>query len=502
MMRHAFSLVLVTSLCGVARTMHAQDLLRGGLLRENARYHVEVQGQSGTPRAALYTHANRYGLASTQGHAGYLRAGITRDVQEDSARHWRMGYGIDVAGLLKHTSSMAIHQAYVDVEYDWARLTIGAKAQPIHLKHEALSSGSFTLGKNSRPVPEVRLEIPHYLALDKGGWVSIKGHIAYGLSTDGAFQERYVREGQQYTRGTRIHTKSGFMRLGNETKFPLTLEGGLEMAGQYGGTAYNVNYAGYKDVVLSNGVKAMWHAFLPGGSDVTDEGYDNAVGNTLGSWLLAINYKGKDWRVRAYYDHFFEDHSQLFMQYNWRDGLWGVEVVLPRNPIAHTVVYEYMNTMHQSGALYHDHTPTIPDQVSGRDNYYGHGIYGSWSHWGQYIGHPLFITPLYRKDGSLSVSNNRFRAHHIGVSGQPHASLGYRVLATFTQNRGTYNALYPQQRQGQHYLVEANYTPQYIGRTYVDGWRATLGLALDRGAHLGRNTSVMLTISRSGDLFK
>lgn len=479
----------------------AQDLLRGGLLKEDVRYHVEAHGQTGESTPALYTHANRYGINSVNGHASYLRAGITRDVLTDSARHWRMGYGVDVAGFIRHTSTWAIQQAYVEVEYDWARLTLGAKEHPLHLKHQRLSTGSFTLGKNSRPIPEIRLAIPNYLSLDKNNWVAVKGHVAFGVTTDGGFQKNYVAVGQHYVDKTCMHTKSGFLRLGNATKFPLTLEGGLEMAAQYGGTIYNLNQQGIKDLNMSHGLKAMWHALIPGGSDVTDEGYDNAVGNTLGSWLLALNYHGKGWKARVYYDHFFEDHSQLFMEYNWKDGLWGVEIELPRNPMVNTMVYEHLNTKHQSGAVYHDHTTALPDQISGRDNYYHHALYGSWSHWGQYVGNPLFITPLYRKDGRLRVTNNRFVAHHFGVSGLPFATLTYRVLATWTTNWGTYDNLYEHKKSGQHYLFELDYKPKFLGRKDVEGWSARLGVALDRGAHLGNNTTVMLTVGRSGNLF-
>lgn len=494
-------ILLFVALWGGTILVQAQELLRGGLLREGARYHVELQAQTGSSKTAFYAQANRYGLSTLRGDAGYLRVGATRDVAVDSARRWRMGYGIDVAALLKHTSAIAVHQAYADVEYDWARLTIGAKVHPMQMKNQSLSMGNFTMGKNSRPVPEVRLEVPEYVVLDKKGWLAVKGHLAYGISTDGAFQKSYVSEGEKYVRGARIHTRSGFVRVGNQDKCPLTFEAGLEMAAQYGGTIYNLNTAGYVHLPMSNGIGAMWHALIPGGNDVTDEGYDNAVGNTLGSYLLALSYKSKKWGVRAYYDHFFEDHSQQFLQYNWRDGLWGIEAQLSENGIVQQVVYEHINTTHQSGPLYHDRTPTIRDQVSARDSYYSHVLYGSWSHWGQYIGNPLFITPLYRNDGSLRVLNNRFVAHHVAVAGQPLPDLGYRMMATFTSNRGTYDHLYERIKRAQHYLVEVDYAPKYLGRHYVEGWRATLGLAIDRGSHVGHNTSLMLTISRSGNLF-
>lgn len=58
-----------------------------------------------------------------------------------------------------------------------------------------------------------------------------------------------------------------------------------------------------------------------------------------------------------------------------------------------TLVYEFLRTTDQSGAIYHDHTEAIPDQISARDNYYNHGLYTGWQHWGQAIGNPLFTSP-------------------------------------------------------------------------------------------------------------
>ena len=59
--------------------------------------------------------------------------------------------------------------------------------------------------------------------------------------------------------------------------------------------------------------------------------YANATGNTVGSWLFRLNYKGKNWRVSAYLDHYFEDHSQMFWEYGWRDGLYGIDITPARN---------------------------------------------------------------------------------------------------------------------------------------------------------------------------
>ena len=196
------------------------------------------------------------------------------------------------------------------------------------------------------------------------------------------------------------------------------------MATQFGGTIYNLD-ATHPKVELDHGLKAFWNAFFSGGNDPTDGVYANNSGNMLGSWIADISYKFPTWKVRAYYDHFFEDHSGLFMLgsggwnadntkqsrhftgYKLKDGLWGVEVTLPKNRFVSDIVYEYLYTKYQSGPLYHDHTAQIPDEVGGKDGYYSHNLYLAWAHWGQVIGNPLITSPIYNKDRVLQIRNNR-----------------------------------------------------------------------------------------------
>ena len=145
-----------------------------------------------------------------------------------------------------------------------------------------------------------------------------------------------------------------------------------------------IDYAGEP---IDQGIKLggnVWSAFVASGGDVNDfEGFSNAVGNHVGSWHVRLDWKGKGWSIGGYMDHLFEDHSQLSMQYGfWKDMLLGLEVNLPGNRFVSSVVYEHNGTKNQSGPVYHDATPENPQQISARDNYYAHHIYGSWQHAG------------------------------------------------------------------------------------------------------------------------
>jgi len=498
-------LAFVLCLLSGAAAVQAQSVFAG--LGKGIEYKAEAQVTVSDGQSPLWLSANKYGLSSVTGDNGYLRAGIRRSVRTDSARHWRVGYGADFAVAYNFTSSFVIQQLYADFEYKKVRLSVGSKERRAPLKNHELSSGSQVLGINARPVPEVRFELPEYLSLTgKSNWVAIKGHIGYGMMTDGRWQEDYVGldgEGRKlhYAKKALYHSKAGYLRLGNEEKFPVVFEGGLEMACQFGGTIYNpVGRSGIygEQLEMGHGFKDFIDAFFATGGDATDEEYTNAAGNTVGSWQFSLSYKGKGWGLRAYYDHYFEDHSMMFFEYGWRDGLLGLELTLPENRFVSSAVYEFMNTTYQSGPVYHDHTEAIPDQISGVDNYYNHNLYQGWQHWGQAIGNPLFTSPLYNRDGNLTFTGNRFRAHHFGLCGDPLRGLHYRLLYTYMSNWGRYAVPYTDVKYNHSFLCELTYDLSRLGRLRANGWSVGAAFALDRGAQIGDHTGFQFTLRKTG----
>jgi len=86
--------------------------------------------------------------------------------------------------------------------------------------------------------------------------------------------------------------------------------------------------------------------------------------------------------------------------------MYGVEVTLPKNRFVSSFVGEYLYTKYQSGPIYYDHSQVISDHIGGRDDYYNHGTYVGWQHWGQVAGNPLYLSPVYNEDGSLYIRKN------------------------------------------------------------------------------------------------
>lgn len=474
-----------------------------GRLAHDINYNVEASATvADGDYAPFWLTEGRHGLSSTKTSSGYLRAGLSRSVAADSARHWRIGYGVDVAVPVRYTSSFVLQQLYADFRWDALGLSVGSRERDAELKNPRLSSGGMTFSANARPVPQVRIGLPDFWNIPgTHDWLAIKGHIAYGIFTDGGWQEDYIPAGQLRTKNVRYHSKAGFLRIGNEEKFPLTFTGGLEMYAQFGGEAWNVGTRlddptmDGSHVEMGNGIKDYWNAFIPGGSDATDGAFKNSEGNQVGSWHFSLKWQGQGWSLRGYAEHYFEDHSQMFVQYGWKDMLWGIEAELPKNPFVSGIVYEYLHTTDQSGPVYHDATDALPIQISGIDKYYNHNIYGGWQHWGQAMGNPLLLSPIYNADHTLTFYHSRILAHHVGIEGQPLPELGYRLLFTHLKSLGTYdqpNATGNPQFAN-YFMLEANYAPRNF-----HGISFSAAFATNGGNLIGQSTGGMLTVRKVG----
>lgn len=472
-------------------------------LGENVQYSFTAQGTAGGgDNAPFWFTNNRYGLGTTENFSGLARVALWRTVETDSIWFWRMGYGVDLASPINGENGyFCIQQAYADIEWKMLRLSLGQKERPSELKNPYLSTGGMTLGMNARPLPQVRLEMPDFWTVPgTKGIFSFKAHLAYGWFTDAKWQKKFnAGTTNVYTSGSMFHSKALFLRFGNRKLFPLEFTGGLEMACQFAGMGYNVQqYVGgllAQEIPLGGNIL---NAFFPSGGDVNDENYTNAAGNQLGSWHVRFDWIQKGWNVAIYMEHFFEDHSQMFMQYGfWKDMLLGIELNLPRNSFVTTFLYEYNTTMNQSGPLYHDETVEKPLQISGQDDYYRNHIYGAWQMGGFVLGNPLLLSPIYNsyfgKQGNLTPLHNRVQVHHLGLMGKPSAQWTWRAMYTHQYSLGTYNQPTLNPCTANYLLLEATYTP-----SWAPGLSMTASYGHNDGNLLGKSNGAMLTVKFNG----
>lgn len=205
---------------------------------------------SGGEHTPFWLTANKQGLSSIEKNSGYLRAGIFREMEDD--KRFSYAFGADLAVAYNFSSSFIIQQLYADLKYRCLQLSIGSKERHSEFNNPFLSSGGLTFSGNTRPIPQVRIGIPEYTPVPgTKGWLAFKGHVAYGMFTDDGWQKDFVAPGNKYTEHVLYHSKDLYVKIGNREKFPLILEGGLEMAAQFGGNAY----IGNDKTDMPNGIK-------------------------------------------------------------------------------------------------------------------------------------------------------------------------------------------------------------------------------------------------------
>lgn len=503
-----FSLLNIVSYANTSASV-SDSVTVGKSSKNKKKIQLDLRGElnftlGGGEYSPFWFANNTYGVGSIEKNNGYLRLSAVKPMNRET--RWDWGAGVDLIGGFRRESPFNIQQLYGEIRYRCLDLMIGQKEIPGYVNDAKLSMGNLLYSNNAMPVPQVRAGIFNYADIwGTKGWLGIRGYIAFGKFSDSKWIRNWVEDGL-YPQQALYHSKGLWLRNGNPDKFPLTFEAGIEMATQFGGTVRYYKYSnGFNKptIVVSKmptGFKAFWKALVPlGGDSSTALGEQNNIqGNFLGNWTFVLAWTPKaDWSIRAYYEHYFEDHSMLYIDYPWKDGMWGVEVKLPKNRFVSKAVYEFINAKDQSGAAYWDKRPELPIQVSGADCYYEHYLYGSWQNWGRTIGTPLAISPIYG-DHTLSLLSSRFQAYHLGFEGQPTDDIGYRVLLTYSRHWGTYHNPLPDVATSVNFLAEVNWKPRNI--RLLRGWEGTLSIGADGGDLLGKNFGVQLSIAKTLNL--
>lgn len=478
--------------------------LYGQTTNSSFTYHIETGVTAGGGAyAPLWFTANRNGLSSIEPNSVYLETGLT--LTKPLKHGWNIDAGLDLATAANNTSAFIVQQLYTDISWRFLCLSIGSKEREPFGKNNRLSSGGMVEGNNARPVPQVRIGIEKFTDIPfTNSWLKVKGHIAYGRFTDDRWQRDHVGIRKQYVEDVLYHSKSLLFRIGKKEKFPLELDFGMIMAAQFCGKTFEYDANRNKILMykMPCGVNEFFDVLIPGkgGDDAPWGDQVNILGNHVGSWNFSLSYYLNDWIFRGYYEHFFDDHSQMFFEYGrWKDGHIGVEITLPHNRWVSSFVWEGLATKDQTGALLYDgfagHFSEY--QISAKDNYYNNYYYQSWQHWGMGIGNPLLPSPLYNEDGSLTIPSNRVRSHHIGISGNPSQEISYRVLMSYARHWGTYEVPLDEVTRQFNSLYEISYSPRKLR-----GWTISAALGLDHGNLLGNNTGGMLTIKKEGIILK
>lgn len=367
----------------------------------------------------------------------------------------------------------ALHQYYLHLRA-WIFDAWGGVRPILHGNQDhALSSGGLLFSGNAFPVPQLFVGIENYTPVVlKNGFLSIKGGLSHGWFADHVFVDQQL-----------YHHKHAAIRLGTQ-RSKIQFHYALDHVAQWGGI---VPGHGQQPVSFADFVQV---ALLRSGSASTNLNEQlNLGGNHIVSQSLRFDIQVSDFKMGAYWQQMNEDKPirPIWQSVNIHDGLWGFSVRNENFPIIKGLVYEYLNTTDQNGP-YHDKDGIV---YGGNDSYFNNYLFQSgWTHFGRTIGNPFLTSPIYNANGGISIQNNRVQLHHVGIEGCI-SDVNFRVLASFSNNYGTYSEPFSIVKKSANTLLE-------LSRTFEKLWgiNATLAFGVDWGEMYGNNSGIMLRLNK------
>jgi len=342
-----------------------------------------------------------------------------------------------------------------------------------------LSSGSLIESSNAIPIPKVSFGIDQYHEVEIGKiQFSLKGNFAHGWLDKG-----------QYIKAPFLHEKSLYLKKNLFDGYSFSF-----------GLAHKALWAGETIIhgKQPGGIKDFIRVFFarPGSEKSIAQEKENTLGNHLGIWDFSIEKEYNNKLIKIYLEHPFEDESSARWILNEFDGKYGISVSQKKSNLLSNFVYEYLNTMDQSGK------EGASDSTYGWDNYYNHYIYQSgWTYYGRIIGNPLFTlgSNKGRYSDGIYIINNRIKAHHIGLSGSFIKNINYRILYTYSENYGIFPDENYYDSIKQDYVFNGGLVQRsgMIELLYNDVWRRldlTLAYGIDNGDLLNKTDSFMIKI--------
>jgi hypothetical protein len=434
---------------------------------------------------AFWGVSNKYGTISPDPNSALLQTKLFTEF--DTARNKKLDYalGIDVINRLDNHYQLFFHQYYLKLKYRFLTVQAGRMEEYIGNQDSTLSSGGLLWSSNAPPMPKVTIGIINYTPVPfTKGYLEIKGALTHGWF-----------EKDAYVKHEWLHHKYIYIRVGG--KLPVKAHFGYQHFVQWGGTSPD---AGKLPSSL-NTYKVIFFAtqydssHIPFGTPLDPE-YSNRIGNHIGSRHFGLDIDLKPVSISLYYQTIFEDASGL-KWHNKSDGFWGVALKFRKIDWLSGFVYEFLNTNDQSMSY-------APDVAAGEpDDYFNHYIYlNGWSYDNMTIGTPLITSPALLKRMNIPdynwgdyLRNNRVLAHHFGFKGNVHKT-AYRILLTYTQNKGTYHIPFDYTKESVSTYLELKRHFKKLFNTEV-----SVAIATDFGEMYTNKSSFLFTLRKTGKLF-
>ena len=468
-------------------------------------YDLTTEAAIGTGDFTAYQlSTNRHHVLATRPNTAYLRGAV--NVEHAFNEDWKLSGTVYVIGSLHADHKAYLQQCYANLSWKNFFIEVGTREQQQVVRDNLLSVGSFVKGTNAKPIPQIHLGTNGFWNVPfTKEWVQINFDFGYGKFLDGQYREDAFYQGNNllYSKGIYYHQKHLYIRS-NPTK-PIFVMVGIEHAAQFGGTSYGYNRKGvFTSKSKPTNLKAFWNVILPIGNSnyFEDEALEDWVyGNHVGVMTYQIGWNiNKNHQIQAYLDNPFEDGSGVRKGNGW-DGLWGFQYAnrTPGKQYVRGAVFEYFQSTNQSGPLHwdgNDYPEPIRSQitsiVTGNDNYYNHGFYGSYAHYGMTPGIALILSPIYNRDGHNDYRDNRVKAWHIGINGEITDHLSYMVKGSYREGWGTYDNPLTEKHHSFDAMLQGLYT--------TGPWQFGAAYAFDKGNIYGDCSTFNFKISYHGKI--
>ncbi|MBR9999654.1 MAG: hypothetical protein KFF73_11820, partial [Cyclobacteriaceae bacterium] len=398
-----------------------------------------------------------------------LMPGFTYPLQ--FGKHFTISTGLDLA-IKRNLDESFIYQGYANFSYGNLKLIAGIQEYTLGQYSEELSSGSFLVSNNARPIPRIGIGFYDYVDVPfTKGYLQVKGALNHGWLENGRLD--HSRFNLPY-----LHEKFAYIRT---QKIPVNPYAGISHFALYGGENANGRKIGVD----------YWAVFTGSASTVSGLGSDavNAAGEHLGVFDLGFYSRIKNYDITLYYQLPVTDQTGMESKFSRnQDFFTGILIETEDKNIVNGILFEFIHTEQQSGL-------GIPDPIvdgkfislwkeedrewlkeyytglgypvsdidteiewrsflqayinygylfGGRVDFYNNPLYRH-IYQGRIIGTPLFQTlPEIKKMSGYEetegpyVVNNRVWAYHVGVSGYLSKDLDYRLMVTYTSNKGAW----------------------------------------------------------------
>jgi len=373
----------------------------------NTKYSIELNSAISTKKTLpFWLTANTFGTVPNTDFASINTSIFSEILAKNNS--FKFEYKASLTGFITPSKKPIINELYGTFQFKNWNITLGNKNDEILWEGLSSSNGNIIKSTNTRALPGINIVTKDYIQLPFAkSWLSAKFNFA-----------EYLMNDKRIVDNAHLHHKSLYFKSQLNSK--LSIITGLDHYVQWGGTSptYGKQPRNFKDYLrIITGSS--------GGNSANQGDQINALGNTLGAYLLQFNYKGEKLNWNFYYSHLFEDRSGREMM-NYPDALYGVFVDLkkPKNIISKLLVeVTYIRNNSGTSRHYRDENG-IWHAASGMDNYFNNFVYNSgWTYHGNTIGSPYFTPTQLNENGKsngIIVGDNRFIALNLGWTGMIH----------------------------------------------------------------------------------